>query len=138
MVRVIVTVLVVLIIIAYGAMFLSWNQQAVPVTGFAWSGQGWVEDVPLGMVILGGVLVGALIMAAFAFSAWQAQYSRGKAAQAKVALAKKKLDELVAKIKQQREKIAQLEQELRAQKPPPEGAGEPEKPEAMGEDEEEI
>ncbi len=137
MVRVIVTVLAVLIIIAYGALFLSWNQQSVAVTGFSWAGQGWVQDLPLGAVILGAVLVGAIVMAAFAFAAWQAQYSRSQAAQAKVALAKKKLDELVAKVKQQREKIAQLEQELSA-RPTPAETEEAPSCAGSGEDEEDI
>lgn len=138
MVRVIVTVLAVLIIIAYGALFLSWNQQSVAVTGFSWAGQGWVQDLPLGAVILGAVLLGAIVMAAFAFAAWQAQYSRSQAAQAKVALAKKKLDELVAKVKQQREKIAQLEQELSARPAPAPTESAPPPRAEPGEDEEDI
>lgn len=138
MVRVIVTVLAVLIIIAYGALFLSWNQQLVAVTGFSWAGQGWVQDLPLGAVILGAVLVGAVVMAAFAFAAWQAQYSRSQAAEAKVALAKKKLDELVAKVKQQREKIAQLEQELSTRSAPAETEKVPPAGGGSGENEEDI
>jgi uncharacterized integral membrane protein len=109
MVRVIVTVLVLLIILGYAAMFLSWNQEAVTVTGCKWGAQGYVEDVPLGALILGGLLAGAILMAGFSLGAYQSQKSQCATAQAKVALAKKKLDELVAKVKQQREKIAQLE-----------------------------
>jgi uncharacterized integral membrane protein len=138
MARVIVTVLVLIIVLTYAAMFLSWNLKPVTVTGFSWGMQGYVEDVPLGALILGGLLAGAILMAGFAANAYQAQRCRSAVAEAKVALAKKKLDELVAKVKQQREKIADLEKE-KAARWEPEG----DQPEAAcaaltGEDEEEI
>ncbi len=141
MVRVIVTVLLVLVVLAYAALFLSWNQAPVEVTGLVWAGQGWVEDVPLGMLILGGVLAGAALMALFAAGAYQTQRGRTRAAEAKVALAKRKLDELVGKVKQQRERIAQLEQERATEsspatpeESPPDVAGATE----LGEDEADI
>ena len=148
--RVIILVVVVLLVIAYAGMFMSWNMATVPVTGFAWGGQGLVEDAPLGFLILGGVLVGAIIMAAFTFGAYQAQRSRCAHAEHRVAMAKKKLDELVAKIKEQREKIAELEKgrggkvEAKAEEPekePEEKAPAEKRPEqaaGLGEDEEEI
>jgi uncharacterized integral membrane protein len=145
MVRAILTVLLVLIIIAYGAMFLSWNQQTVAVTGFSWAGQGWAEDAPVGFLVLGGVLAGAILMAIFAVGAYQAQRSRAAAAEALVAQAKQKLgaakskvDELVAKAKQQREKIAQLEQEHAAEAAPVLEVEVEEPPAESEEDDEEI
>ena len=114
--RVILLVVVVLLVIAYGGLFLSWNMGTVPVTGWAWGGQGLVEDAPLGFLILGGVIVGAIVMAAFTFGAYQAQRRRCAESQAmleqakkKLGLAKVKVDELVAKVKEQREKLEKLE-----------------------------
>ena len=148
MVRVIVTFLVVIVILAYAAMFLSWNQKPVEVTSFSWAGQGWVEDVPLGMLILGGILAGAALMAVFAAGAYQTQRARAAAAEAMVAQAKQKLgvakgkvDELVAKVKQQRDKLAHLEKGSTVEEPsaePAEGAPESGKPESISDDDEEI
>jgi uncharacterized integral membrane protein len=145
MVRVIVAVLLLLLILGYAAMFLSWNLKPVTVTGFAWGTQGYVEDVPLGVLILGGLLAGAILMGAFAAGAYQALRCRCAMAESKVGLAKRKLDELVAKVKQQRDKIADLEKKMAAPaepapEPAPAAAPSPPSvcPVAIGEDEEEI
>lgn len=148
MVRAALLVLLVLVLIAYGGMFLLWNQQTVTVTGFVWAGQGWVEDLPLGFLVLGAVLVGALIMAGFVIGSWQSQRSRCRAAEAQVGVAKKKLAELVAKVKEQRARIQELEARLReaekAEAAAPEAAPSqpgpvlPEKPQALGEDDADI
>ncbi len=148
MVRVIITVLVLLLVLAYAALFLSWNLTPVTVIGVSWGGQDWVEDVPLGVLILGGVLAGAILMAAFSLGAYHAQRVRAADAEALVAqakqklgMAKEKVDELVAKVKQQRDKIGQLEKGATVKEPPAglaERAQETGKPESVSHDEEEI
>ena len=148
MVRVIITVVVLLLILAYAALFLSWNLKPVSVTGFSWGTQGWVEDIPLGVLILGGMLAGVILMAAFSLGAYQAQRGRAANAEALVAqakqklgAAKEKLDELVAKVKQQREKIGHLEACLATGEPaaePGEGCAEPAKAQPISDDEEDI
>ncbi len=113
MAKAILVVLLVLIVIAYGALFISWNLETVTVTGFVdWQGTRWVENVPLGFLILGAVLLGAIIMAIWIAGSWGAQGAARKRAEAKVATARQKLEELVAKIKQQRRQIAELEAKL--------------------------
>jgi uncharacterized integral membrane protein len=140
MVRVIIAVLLLLLILGYAAMFLSWNLKPVTVTGCAWGAQGYVEDVPLGVLILGGLLAGAILMAVFAAGAYQSLRCRCAVAEAKVGVAKKKLEELVAKVKQQRDKLAQLEKKTAAAlpEPPAEPAAPPVCPVETGEDDEEI
>ncbi len=147
MVRAALLVLLVLVLIAYGGMFLLWNQQVVTVTGFVWGGQGWVEDLPVGFLVLGGVLIGALVMAGFVTGSWHSQRSRCRAAEAQVEVAKKKLAELVAKVKEQRGRIQELEARLRekeeAEVSAPQGPSQPaplllQEPPALGEEDADI
>lgn len=113
MAKTILILLLVLIVIGYGAMFISWNLQMIEVTGFVdLQGTRWGEQMPLGFLILGAVLLGAIIMAIWVGGSWGVQRVARRQAEAKVVTAKKKLQELVAKIKQQRRQIAELEAKL--------------------------
>ncbi|HEY3398183.1 MAG TPA: hypothetical protein VGM19_11065 [Armatimonadota bacterium] len=104
MVKTVLLVLAVLLLIAYGGLFLSWNPTPVPVVGFQW-GQGWAEDVPTGVLVLGGVLLGAILMACFTLGGWASERSRRRAAEALVVRAKQKLSDATGIIKRQREKL---------------------------------
>ena len=119
MVRAVILLLVVLIAAVYGAMFLSWNQAWVSVTSFYWpaQGQAYVQDLPLGYLVLGAVLLGALLMALFVGIASAGQRATARRYRTQVGVAKKKLEEAAARLKQQRERISELEAKLAAAAP---------------------
>ncbi len=108
MANAIVKVLVVLLVIAYCALFITWNSQLVTVAGLDWFGDRYVQDVPAGYLPLIGAVAGALFMAIMAWGEWANQKSRADRAVAQVAKAKTKLQQLADLIKRQRQEIAQL------------------------------
>lgn len=101
-------VLVVLLVIVYCALFLTWNSQYVTVAGLDWFGDRYVQDVPAGYLPLIGAIAGVLFMAIVAWGEWARQKSQADRAVAQVAKAKAKLQELADLIKQQRQEIARL------------------------------
>ena len=101
-------VLVIVLVIVYCALFITWNSQLVTVAGLDWFGDRYVQDVPAGYLPLIGAGIGAVVMAIMASAAWGAQKSQADRAVARVAKAKAKLQELAVLIKQQRQEIAQL------------------------------
>ena len=101
-------VLILILVIAYCALFITWNSQLVTVAGLDWFGDRYVQDVPAGYLPLIGAGIGAVVMAIMASAAWGAQKSQADRAVARVAKAKAKLQELAVLIKQQRQEIAQL------------------------------
>lgn len=74
MAQAILTVLLVVILVAYGALFALWNQQVVTVVGASLSlqpgGGGWMASVPLFVLPLAGLIVGALLMAIIMSGPW--------------------------------------------------------------------
>ncbi len=108
MANAILKVLVVLLVIVYCALFITWNSQLVTVAGLDWFGDRYVQDMPAGYLPLIGAVAGALFMAIMASAAWGAQKGQADRAVAQVAKAKTKLQELADLIKQQRQEIAQL------------------------------
>ena len=140
MARAILMVLIVLVIIAYGMMFLSWNQDWVAITVWQWPPQGSegiAQDLPMGYAVLGAVLLGAVLMALFVAGSWAGQRTAHREARAKLAVAKKKLQQLVDKVKEQRRRLQEFEARSGAATAPTE----PEislSPALLEEDEEEL
>ncbi len=108
MANAILKVLVVLLVIVYCALFITWNSQSVTVAGLDWFGDRYVQEVPAGYLPLIGAVADALFMAIVAWGEWARQKSQADRAVAQVAKAKTKLQELAELIKQQRQEIAQL------------------------------
>ena len=133
-------VIVVLVIIAYGAMFLNWNQDWVAITVWQWPPQGSegiAQDLPMGYAVLGAVLLGAVLMALFVAGSWAGQRTAHREARAKLVVAKKKLQQLVNKVKEQRRRLQEFEARSGAATAP----AEPElslSPALLEEDEEEL
>ena len=125
MVKVILSVILLLVLVAYGAMFLTWNQQTVGLTGWGLQGQYWVEDnIPVGYVTLGAMLAGAILMGLFVAGSYASQHSALGQAQNTVLRAKKR-------IKQLRGRVEELEGQLESARavrelaPPPVAAAQP-------------
>ncbi len=103
-------VLVLLLVIAYCALFIFWNGQYVTVVGLDLLDNRYVQEMPLGFLALIGAVLGALVMAIFTWGEWAVQKRRADTAEAQVAKAKTKLQELADIIKQHRQEIAELKQ----------------------------
>ena len=130
MAKVILKVLVLIIVIGYAALFMSWNPTPTTVVGAIWpptDGQQWVEELPLGCLPLLGAVLGAVFMAIAAWGEWARQKGAADKASAQVQQAKTKLQELADRINQQRDQITQLERKLAQVQP---GGRQPDRGEA--------
>ncbi len=103
-------VLLLLLIIAYCALFIQWNADPIFVRGAVAYGQGYGYTLALGWWMLISAGVGAVVMAIATWSQWAAQKRKADTAAATVEKAKAKLQELAEKIKQQRQEIAKLKE----------------------------
>ena len=104
-------VLLLLLIIAYCALFIQWNADLTFVRGAVdYHGQPYGYALPLGWWILITAGIGAIVMAIATWSQWAVQKRRADSAATTVENAKAKLQELAEKIKQQRQEIAKLKE----------------------------
>jgi len=113
-------VLLLLLIIAYCALFIQWNSEPTFIRGAVAYGQGYGYTLALGWWMLISAGVGAIVMAIATWSQWAAQKRRADSAAATVEKAKAKLQELAEKIKQQRQEIAELKEAAPSQFQPAE------------------
>ena len=112
MVSAIARVLLLLLIIAYCALFIQWNADLTFVRGAVdHHGQLYGYAIPLGWWMLISAGVGAIVMAIATWSQWAVQKRRADSAATTVENAKAKLQELAEKIKQQRQEIAKLQEQ---------------------------
>lgn len=112
MVKVIISVLVALLLLAYGAGFLSWNIAPQEVTGLWLGGVRYSQTLPLGSLVFIGLIIGAAIMAVAAWSVWTTQKATADKATAMVKKAKVKLQAQLDEINDLRGEIQRLECEV--------------------------
>ena len=103
-------VLLLLLIIAYCALFIQWNAEPTFMRGAVVFDQPYGYALPLGWWMLISAGVGAIVMAIATWSQWAVQKRRADSAATTVENAKAKLQELAEKIKQQRQEIAELKE----------------------------
>ena len=104
MLRAVVTVLVLLVVCAYLALFLSWNSDPQPITTLQ-LGSKYVQQMPVGLLFIAGLLVGAVAMALALWGPWNAL--RTSEAQQKTLVQRAK-----SRLKSQGETIAELTEKL--------------------------
>jgi hypothetical protein len=113
MLKVILKVLVALVVLAYGALFLSWNMTPQEITGLHWlGGVRYSQTLPVGSLVFIGLIAGAAIMAVAAWSAWAAQKAIVDKATAVVKKAKVKLQAQLDEINDLRAEIERLQGEI--------------------------
>ena len=116
MVRAVVTVLILIVIIAYSVFFLTWNAQDVAVYGIKWSADnGLWARVPMGLLLFGGVIVGAVAMVVALRGPWAGMKEEALAARGLVEKAKAKLKSQDQKIKKLTKQVDRLEAERAAE-----------------------
>ncbi|MBU0607312.1 MAG: hypothetical protein KKI08_05465 [Armatimonadetes bacterium] len=112
MVKVILSVLAVLLVLAYGAFFLTWNLAPQQVVGFSVGGMRYTQTLPLGSLVFVGLVIGAAIMACASWSAWATQKATADKHAATIRKAKVKLQNQLDEINDLRDQVARLEAEL--------------------------
>lgn len=114
MLRIVLTVLFLLVLMAYGAGFILWNMTPIEVVGFQWAETAYGTSMPLAFLGLAGVVIGVLLMAIAASSAWAGQRASAAEARARFELAKKKLNERTEMVRVLRDDVASLRAALNA------------------------
>ena len=113
MVKVIIKVFVALVVLAYGALFLSWNMTPQEITGLYWlGGVRYSQSLPVGSLVFIGLIAGAVIMAAASWAAWAAQKATADKATAMVKKAKMKLQAQLDQITELRTETERLQAEI--------------------------
>ena len=101
MAKVVFSVILLLVLTVYGAMFLTWNTQTVGLTALSFQGQYWVEDnIPVGYVALGGLLAGVVLMGLFVAGGYASQHSALSQAQTTLLRAKRRLKQLRGRVEE--------------------------------------
>jgi hypothetical protein len=111
--KVIFKVVVALAVLAYGALFLSWNMAPTEITGLYWlGGVRYSQSLPLGSLVFIGLILGAVIMAIAAWSAWASQKAVADKATAMVKKAKVKLQAQLDEMNELRADNERLQSEI--------------------------
>ncbi|MEN6547802.1 MAG: bZIP transcription factor [Armatimonadia bacterium] len=112
MLKVVISVLIALLIVAYGAAFLAWNMTSQDIVGWQAFGVRYSQHLPVGSLVFVGLILGAVIMAIAAGSTWAAQKSRADRATAMVKKAKVKLQAQLDEINDLRDEVERLEAQV--------------------------
>lgn len=110
--KVIFKVIIGLALLAYAALFLSWNMTPQDIISWQMLGVRYSQPLPVGALAFAGLIVGALIMAVACWSAWATQRATANKAVATVKKAKVKLQAQLDTINEMRAEIEKLEDEL--------------------------
>lgn len=110
--KVILKVVIGLALLAYAAMFLSWNMTQQEIISWQMFGVRYSQPLPVGALAFAGLVIGAIVMAVAAWSAWAAQKAAADKAVATVKKAKVKLQAQLDMINELRAEIERLEDEL--------------------------
>jgi multisubunit Na+/H+ antiporter MnhC subunit len=112
--KVIIKVIIGLNILAYAALFLSWNMAQQEIISWQMMGVRYSQPLPVGIVVFIGLVIGAVIMAIACWSAWAAQKATADKAVATVKKAKVKLQAQLDTINELRAEVEQLEGEIQS------------------------
>ena len=112
MVKVILKMVVVLALLCYGALFLSWNNAPQEIVTWQMLGVKYSQTLPVGALAFAGLIVGAILMAVACWSAWASQRALANRAAAQVKKAKEKLQAQLKAINELRAQNQQLDSEL--------------------------
>lgn len=110
--KVILSVVAILLVLSYGAFFLSWNIAPQQVTGLLWGGERFSQSLPLGSLVFIGLILGALLMGWASWSAWSTQKALADKHAATIRKAKTKLQAQLDEINELRAEVDRLQGEL--------------------------
>ena len=110
--KVIIKIIIGLIILAYAALFLSWNMGQQEIISWQMMGVRYSQPLPVGSLVFIGLVVGAIVMAIACWAAWAAQKAYADKAVATVKKAKVKLQAQLDTINELRGEVERLEGEI--------------------------
>jgi hypothetical protein len=121
MARAVLTVLILLVVIAYLSLFLAWNAEPTPITTLEAGQSKYTQDLPVGLLFIVGLMVGAVAMAVALWGPWQALKTSEERQRALVEKAKSKLKSQSKEIEALTEELEERTQALAEGQPAPEG-----------------
>lgn len=107
MLRAVATVIVLVLICGYVALFLSWNATPRPIVTLQLGGTTYEQAMPVGFLFVIGVLVGSIVMAIALWGPWNAL-------KANEAQQRELIQRARTRLKAQEDKIRELTQALEA------------------------
>ena len=113
MAQAIVTVLILLIFVAYAVFFSLWNAGMISVVGWAFWPQeaGAGAQVPMFVVPLAGVVIGAIVMAIAVSAPWSSLKSKLVAAEDQLKAERIRMKECARKVDALKNRLRQLQTE---------------------------
>ncbi len=105
MAQAIVSVLVLIIIVAYAVFFSFWNPEIVNVTSFEALGTTLSGDVALWLLPLAGLAVGAIVMALAMWTPWSSMKRTLAAGRERLGVEQERSQDLAKKLKALRQRL---------------------------------
>ena len=119
MAQAIVTVLILLIFVAYAVFFAIWNPGTITVVGlYLTQGMSWGATVPLFVLPLVGVLVGAIVMAIAISAPWSSLKSRLGAVEDQLDAERARSNDATQKAEALRDRVRKLQAQAQAAQQP--------------------
>ena len=107
MAQAVVTMLILIIVVAYAVFFATWNPEVVRVVSLRFSGQDLVGEVPLWMLPLAGLALGAIVMAFVMWTPWSSMKRMLIATRERLGAEQARNKDLTARLKACRERLKQ-------------------------------
>ncbi|MFW6437529.1 MAG: hypothetical protein ACOCZ7_00830 [Armatimonadota bacterium] len=123
MAQAIVTVLILLIFVAYAVFFSLWNAGMITVVGFFWP-QAFTAEVPIFVLPLAGLLIGAIVMAIAVSAPWSSLKSKLIAAEDQLDAARSRVKECEQRVEALKSRLQEVKAQTRpTTKPSPDPEG---------------
>lgn len=107
MAQAVVTMLILIIVVAYAVFFATWNPGVVRVVSFRFGGQDLLGEVPMWMLPLAGLALGAIVMAFVMWAPWSSMRRMLAATRERLGVEQARNKDLTAKLKACRERLKQ-------------------------------
>jgi len=110
MAQAIVTVLILLLFVAYAVFFAIWNPGTITVTGlYLTEGMSWGAPVPMFVLPLAGVVIGAIVMAIAIGAPWSSLKSKLTAAEDQLKAERSRMKECARKVEALKKRLRALQ-----------------------------
>jgi uncharacterized integral membrane protein len=114
MAQAIVTVLILLIFVAYAVFFSMWNADPIEITSMVdLSGTPIGAELPVFIVPLAGVVVGAIVMAIAVSAPWSSLKSKLAAAEDQLGAARERANECERKVEALKSRLQKMQAQTR-------------------------
>lgn len=109
MAQAIVTVLILLIFVAYAVFFSLWNAATISIVGWGFWPQEMGAELPVFVVPLAGVVVGAIVMAIAIGAPWSSLKSKLNAAEDQLSAERTRMKECARKVEALKKRLRETQ-----------------------------